>query len=134
MKVCCVDGGRREGSFALMKGRSGAAGKGDCGGYSSLLPTTRSVQMNLGGERWWVIRFWGVRNGSSVAHAGLVLDDVLWVNSKSIGTAVDLFEICLRFCSTMNIAKVRDAFVSRVAEHTSLASSTTRRWTWLLQA
>lgn len=133
MVVCCADGGRRDGSFAVMKERSGAGGKGDCGGYSSILPTT-SVQMSLGGERRWVIRFWGVRNGSSAAHAGLMLDGALCVNSKSIGTAVDLFEICLRFCSTMNIAKARDAFVSRAAEHTSLASSTTRRWTWLLQA
>jgi hypothetical protein len=72
----------------------------------------------LSGERRRVIRFWGVWNGSSAAHAGLLLDDALWVNSKSIGTAVDLFDICLRFCST-NITKVRGASVSRAAEHIS---------------
>ena len=57
---------------------------------------TKRFEMSLSGKGRCVIRSWG-------AHTGLMLDDGLLVNSKSIGTAVDLFDICLRFCSTLNI-------------------------------
>ena len=63
-----------------------------------------------------VVRFCGVWNGSSAAHTGLVLDDTLWVNSKSIGTAVDLFDIRLRFCSTLNIAR-QETRLCHVRQH-----------------
>jgi len=68
------------------------------------------------------------------------LDDALWVNSKSIGTAVDLFDICLRFCSAMNITKFQGegrvrvtwggAHLTRFLYHTSsdMAAAGLKLW------